>query len=359
MRSPSYERAMRWGISRPADSALLFTCLYFALACSQQSGGGQQSGGAESKGGGATASGGTTSRGGGSSTQGGGVASGGAPGAGGAIGQGGSGQSGGAQSSGGSGGMASDGGSSSPTRGGAANGGGSSMQSGGAASGGGNTAKGGGAGTSGGSDGGSGGTGGSAASDCTPKGRAHNPLVTQIFTADPNAIVYGDRVYVYTSHDVDGQTGFDMVDYHAFSSDDLVNWQDHGVIIQASELPWATNLYAPGACAKNGKYYLYIPNSGSGIGVAVADKPGGPFVDPLKKALITKSFPNANVPWLFDPACFVDDDGQAYLYFGGGDDGGQNARVVRLNDDMISIKDSSATKIPTTAFFEASFMHKR
>lgn len=233
------------------------------------------------------------------------------------------------------------------------------MQSGGAASGGGNTAKGGGAGTSGGSNGGSGGNGGSAASDCTPKGRAHNPLVTQIFTADPNAIVYGDRVYVYTSHDVDGQTGFDMVDYHAFSSDDLVNWQDHGVIIQASELPWATNLYAPGACAKNGKYYLYIPNSGSGIGVAVADKPGGPFVDPLKKALITKSFPNANVPWLFDPACFVDDDGQAYLYFGGGDDGGQNARVVRLNDDMISIKDSSATKIPTTAFFEASFMHKR
>jgi arabinoxylan arabinofuranohydrolase len=184
-------------------------------------------------------------------------------------------------------------------------------------------------------------------------------LVTQIFTADPNAIVYGDRVYVYTSHDIDGQDDFDMVDYHAFSSDDMVNWQDHGVIIHADSLPWATNLYAPGACAKNDKYYLYIPNSGSGIGVAVADDPGGPFVDPLGVALVTKSFPNANVPWLFDPACFVDDDGQAYLYFGGGDDGGQNARVVRLNDDMVSLKDSMATTIPTTAFFEASFMHKR
>lgn len=196
-------------------------------------------------------------------------------------------------------------------------------------------------------------------SDCTPSGRARNPLITQIFTADPNAVVYGDRVYVYTSHDVDGQEDFDMVDYHVFSSTDMVNWQDHGVIIHADDLSWATNLYAPGACSKNGKYYLYIPNSGSGIGVAVADDPGGPFVDPLREALLTKSFPNANVEWLFDPACFVDEDGQGYLYFGGGPDGGQNARVVRLNDDMISIMDSEATTIPTTAFFEAAFMHRR
>lgn len=150
-----------------------------------------------------------------------------------------------------------------------------------------------------------------------------------------------------------------MVDYHVFSSTDMVNWQDHGVIIHSDELSWATNLYAPGACSKNGKYYLYIPNSGSGIGVAVADDPGGPFVDPLGAALLTKSFPNANVEWLFDPACFVDEDGQGYLYFGGGPDGGQNARVVRLNDDMISIMDSQATTVPTTAFFEAAFMHRR
>jgi arabinoxylan arabinofuranohydrolase len=101
-----------------------------------------------------------------------------------------------------------------------------------------------------------------------------------------------------------------------------------------------------------------MPNGGSSIGVAVADNPGGPFIDPLGQALVTKSYPNANVPWLFDPACFVDDDGQGYLYFGGGDDSGQNARVIRLNDDMTSLKDASATTIATTAFFEASFMHK-
>lgn len=207
--------------------------------------------------------------------------------------------------------------------------------------------------------GGEGGTGGQYISTCVPSGRAHNPLVTHIFTADPNAVVYGDRVYLYVSHDIDGQDDYDMVDYRGFSSADMVNWQDHGVLIHSDSLPWAENLYAPGACAKDGKYYLYMPNGGTSIGVAVADDPGGPFVDPIGGALLTKSFPNANVPWLFDPACFVDDDGQGYLYFGGGDDGGQNARVVRLNDDMISIKDNSATTIPTTAFFEASFMHKR
>lgn len=195
-------------------------------------------------------------------------------------------------------------------------------------------------------------------SNCVPDGRARNPLVSHIFTADPNATVYGDRVYLYVSHDVDNQENYDMVDYRAFSSDDMVNWQDHGVIIHAKDLPWAQNLYAPGACSKNGKYYLYMPNGGSSIGVAVSDNPGGPFVDPIKKALITKDFPNANVPWLFDPACFVDDDGQGYMYFGGGDDSGQNARVIRLNDDMISLKDERATTIQTTAFFEASFMHK-
>jgi arabinoxylan arabinofuranohydrolase len=168
-------------------------------------------------------------------------------------------------------------------------------------------------------------------------------------------------VYVYTSHDADGQMGFDMIDYHAYSSDDLVNWQDHGVIIKAADLNWAPRLYAPDACEKNGKYYLYMPNQGSGIGVAVSDHPGGPFVDALGKPLIDNKVPGVeDVDWIFDPACFVDDDGQAYLYFGGGPENtGDNARVIRLNDNMTSLKDSSATVIPAPEFFEASFMHKR
>jgi arabinoxylan arabinofuranohydrolase len=197
-------------------------------------------------------------------------------------------------------------------------------------------------------------------SNCTPNGRARNPLVSHIFTADPNAVVYGDRVYLYVSHDVDGQDGYDMVDYRGFSSSDMVNWQDHGVLIHSDDVAWAENLYAPGACTKNGKYYLYMPNGGTSIGVAVADDPGGPFVDPLGTALITRAIPGVNdVDWLFDPACFVDEDGQGYLYFGGGPEGtGDNGRVIRLNDDMISIQDAQATTIPIPAFFEAAHMHK-
>ena len=212
---------------------------------------------------------------------------------------------------------------------------------------------------------GSTGAGGSAAEvppvDCIPNGAARNPLVTHIFTADPNAVVYGDRVYVYVSHDVDGQDDYDMVDYRAFSSADMVNWQDHGQLIHADDLSWADNLFAPGACQKNGKYYLYMPNGGNSIGVAVADDPGGPFVDPLGTALVTRSIPGVgDVDWLFDPACFVDDDGQGYLYFGGGPEGtGDNARVMRLDDDMISLRDATATPIPIPAFFEAAHVHKR
>ncbi len=235
---------------------------------------------------------------------------------------------------------------------GASNSGGRSSSSGGASTGGAGQQPGG----SGGVAIGAGGTGGEPSS-CVPDGKARNPLISHIFTADPNAIVYDDKVYVYVSHDADGQEGFDMIDHHVYSSDDLVNWQDHGVAIKAADLGWAGVLYAPGACKMGDTYYMYLTNGGSQIGVAVSDHPGGPFVDPLKGPLFSTSFPNANVPWLFDPACFIDDDGQPYLYFGGGPSG-DNARVFRLNEDMVSIKDSSATKVPTTAFFEASFMHK-
>jgi arabinoxylan arabinofuranohydrolase len=205
------------------------------------------------------------------------------------------------------------------------------------------------------------GTAGAPTSSCTPNGTARNPLVTHIFTADPNAVVYGDRVYLYVSHDVDGQDDYDMVDYRGFSSNDMVNWQDHGVLIHSDDVSWAENLYAPGACEKNGKYYLYMPNGGSSIGVAVADDPGGPFVDPLGTALVTRSIPGVgDVDWLFDPACFVDEDGQGYLYFGGGPEGtGDNGRVIRLNEDMISLQDAAATTIPIPAFFEAAHVYKR
>ncbi len=194
-------------------------------------------------------------------------------------------------------------------------------------------------------------------------GIARNPIVSHVFTADPSAHVFEGRVYVYASHDLDNQTSYAMNDYHVFSSNDLVNWQDHGVVLDAKELGWTNTLYAPD-CAFSpitGKYYLYFPNSGSGIGVAVSNSPAGPFEDALGKPLVSRNTPGvSDVEWVFDPACFVDDDGQAYLYFGGGmPNTGDNARVIRLGADMISLADESASTIVAPDFFEASFMHKR
>jgi arabinoxylan arabinofuranohydrolase len=193
-------------------------------------------------------------------------------------------------------------------------------------------------------------------------GVARNPIISHVFTADPSAHVFDGRVYIVTSHDLDNQDNYLMTDYHVFSSDDLVNWQDHGVAISADSVSWATYLFAPDVAYSphDGKYYLYFPSSGSGIGVAVSDYPYGPFTDALGHALITQSTPGVgDVEWVFDPMCFVDDDGQPYLYFGGGpQDTGDNARVIRLNDDMISLEDASATTIDATDYFEAPFMHK-
>ena len=193
-------------------------------------------------------------------------------------------------------------------------------------------------------------------------GLARNPIISHVFTADPSAHAFQGRIYVYASHDLDDQRGYDMHDYHVFSSNDLVNWQDHGVALDAKDISWASELYAPDCCYSeaNDQYYLYFPNSGSSIGVAVSDDPGGPFVDTLGRSLVNKSTPGVeDVDWIFDPMCFVDDDGQAYLYFGGGmPDTGDNARVIRLGEDMVSLAGESATTIPAPDFFEASFLHK-
>ena len=200
----------------------------------------------------------------------------------------------------------------------------------------------------------------------TASALAVNPIVTHKYSADPNAFVWNDRLYVVCSHDLDGQKGFEMNDYVFLSTDDLVNWTDHGdVFTGGKDVKWCWNLYAPGAAVKNGKVYLYYPNSGGPIGVAVADRPEGPYTDPLGKHLIGREMPGCDSCWVFDPAAFVDDDGKAYLYFGG--NGDTMARAVRLNDDMTSaqfpgimmkaFKDGKeATAMPF--FFEASYMHK-
>lgn len=186
---------------------------------------------------------------------------------------------------------------------------------------------------------------------------ADNPLVSHVYTADPAVRYYDGRFYVMASHDKDGATSYDLSDYYLFSSDDLINWQDHGIVFDArTHTTWATQAYAPDWIKRNGKYYLIFPNGASNIGILEASKPEGPYRDLIGRPLIDRQTPNANVEWLFDPGVFVDDDNTMYVYFGGGGPG--NARVIKLSDDLRSTVGSAIT-IDAPRFFEAPYMFKR
>ena len=206
-----------------------------------------------------------------------------------------------------------------------------------------------------------------------------NPLVTTDFGADPYAIVYDGRVYVYMTsddyeYDAKGNVLNNSFGYiktlRIISSDDMVNWTDHGEIKVAGNdgaAKWASHSWAPAIAYKQidgkDKFFLYFANDASGIGVLEADTPLGPWKDPIGKALLTKETPGCKgVEWCFDPAVLVDDDGSAYIYFGGGVPNGQQnnpktARVAKLGEDMISI-DGEAKEIDAPCMFEDSGIFK-
>ncbi len=191
--------------------------------------------------------------------------------------------------------------------------------------------------------------------------RADYPIVSHRYLADPGSLVLNGRVYLYCSNDDENavEGGYVMKSIVCVSSRDLKNWTDHGVVFRVpTNAAWAANAWAPAAIERNGRIFLYFGNNGSGIGVASSTSPTGPFSDAKGSVLINASTPGASGAnmWLFDPAVFIDDDGQAYLYFGG--NGIANARVIKLNADMISTSGAALT-ISTPNFFEASWMHKR
>jgi hypothetical protein len=166
---------------------------------------------------------------------------------------------------------------------------------------------------------------------------ADNPIIQTNYTADPAPMAKGDTLYLYTSHDEDNAQGFVMYNWMLYSTTDMVNWRDHGIVASLKNFTWENgNAWAPQCCFRNGKYYLYCPLNRKGgnisVGVLVATRPEGPFTDPLGRPLVTDNSPQSD----YDPSIFVDDDGQAYLYFGGNGP----CYVVKLNDDMISLKGS-------------------
>ncbi|MGR4880643.1 family 43 glycosylhydrolase [Streptomyces sp. LARHCF249] len=162
-----------------------------------------------------------------------------------------------------------------------------------------------------------------------------------VYTADPAPLVHNGRVYLYTGHDEDGSTSsFVMKDWRVWSSADMVNWTDHGSPLSLNTFSWAgANAWAGQAVERDGKFYWYVPVSvrATGqfaIGVAVSDSPTGPFRDALGHPLVENSE--------IDPTVFIDDDGQAYLYWGN-----PNLWYVKLNADMTSYA-GSPVGIPLT-----------
>jgi hypothetical protein len=196
---------------------------------------------------------------------------------------------------------------------------------------------------------------------------ADNPAIKTMFTADPAALVHNGTVYMYTGYDEtpEGQDGYTMNDWKVFSSTDMINWTDHGTALSVHDFSWVKgDAWASEAIYRNGKFYWYISaehNSipGKAIGVAVSDSPTGPFTDALGHALITNNMTSSSISWDdIDPTVFIDDDGQAYLYWGN-----TNLYYVELNNDMTSYN-GSINSVPITqeafgpSFTEAPYLHK-
>ncbi|WP_246001507.1 family 43 glycosylhydrolase [Mucilaginibacter gracilis] len=194
---------------------------------------------------------------------------------------------------------------------------------------------------------------------------AQNPLIRDQFTADPSARVFGDRVYIYPSHDIPVIPGhgranwFCMEDYHVFSSLNLTDWKDHGTILTQNRVPWADStaysMWAPDCVFRNGKYYFYFPAPPGGIskgkgfrvGVAVANKPTGPFT-PQKE-------PIEGIQGI-DPNVFIDDDGQAYIYWAQG-----NIYAAKLKANMLELASEPVIfdQLPEKGLKEGPYLFKR
>ena len=169
---------------------------------------------------------------------------------------------------------------------------------------------------------------------------AQNPIIRDQFTADPTARVFNNKVYLYPSHDIKPPQGqrqdwFCMEDYHVFSSENLTDWTDHGVIVTQNKVPWVRpdsySMWAPDCVERNGKYYFYFPSTpagamrGFGVGVAISDSPEGPFVcepEPIKGI-------NG-----IDPCVLQASDGNAYIFWGAG-------RCAKLKPNMKELADDT------------------
>lgn len=203
-----------------------------------------------------------------------------------------------------------------------------------------------------------------------------NPISASVFCADPTAVEYNGRLYVYGTNDhqqflVNGKKGSN--DYGAikslvvFSTDDMVNWTFHGTI-NAGQIcnGWIAASWAPSICYREledgtPEFFLYFANSGGSVGVMKSNSPVGPFTSPRKSAMITGSTAGVSpCSWVFDPGVVIDENGTGWIAFGGGDPNKKgtdlqpnNACIAKLQPSMTAI-DGKAVKLPAPYHFEAS-----
>jgi len=189
-----------------------------------------------------------------------------------------------------------------------------------------------------------------------------NPIIKNKFTADPAAMVYNNIVYLYAGHDEapERQSRYVMNDWLCYSSTDMVHWKEHPVALKTKDFKWAKgDAWASQVINRNGKFYWYVAvehNSihGKAIGIAVADNPTGPFKDAIGKALITNDMTTeSKISWDdIDPTVFMDDDGQAYLFWGN-----TTLHYVKLKENMIEM-DGPIQSVKVPHFTEAPWVHK-
>ena len=189
------------------------------------------------------------------------------------------------------------------------------------------------------------------------------PFAQTKFTADPSPLVVGDTLFLFTSHDASPEdipdaneknsAGFFMYDWLLWSTTDMVNWTEHGAVASLKDFSWRSRdngAWAIQTVERNGKYYLYAPLHGHGIGVLVADSPYGPYKDPLGEPLVWQKEHWNDI----DPTVMVNDDGRAYMYWGN-----PHTYWAELNDDMISLK-SGITQLPHIEHYqEGPWLYKR
>lgn len=202
----------------------------------------------------------------------------------------------------------------------------------------------------------------------------NNPISSQVFCADPTAVEYNGRLYVFGTNDQQqcDETNPDKNNTYekikslvVFSTDDMINWEWHGTINVGEIAPWIRNSWAPSVTSRVEEdglthFYLYFSNNGTGVGVITATDPTGPWSDPLGKPLIDYTDPKLkDCPTPFDPGAVIDDNGDGWLAFGGGKAEGADtvcpgsSKIVKLGKDMLSF-DSGYVTIPAPYFFEAS-----